>query len=310
MATKKSSKKTKEQNIKSFNPVLFFCICAAVMMLIAIIYMQQALTGEHLNYALPFVGYGGTFKDMRAKGGFSLYWAAHIVGIIGMSTISYVRRKEIGINTVQAVLTGVLLAVFGFIGAKLLYIVENLSHVLKYGITLGGVSFFGTVFFMPLAIPLIALILRIKSKDYIDFCTPAGVLMLAFIRMGCFMQGCCGGLTIWISEKPFIFPVQLLECSLDFLLIAILFTERIRERFKHGLYFLFMGGYGTIRILMEFMRKTPKDENMFTRFAVDGSVGRYVLSDGQIFSIICILICVIYMIYKNKKGSFTENHER
>ena len=37
---------------------------------------------------------------------------------------------------------------------------------------------------------------------------------------------------------------------------------------------LFMGGYGTIRILMGFMRNTPKDENMFMQFAVEGSVGR------------------------------------
>lgn len=151
--------------------------------------------------------------------------------------------------------------------------------MLENGISLNGVSFFGTVFFMLLVIPLMALALRKKPLEYLDYCTPAGLLMLVCIRVGCFMNGCCHGITIWIMQRPVILPSQLLECTLDLLLLDFLFRAEKRGTYKSSLYFLFMGGYGILRFVVEFTRDTPKDV-----------IG---LSHGQWFSICCIIICTV-----------------
>ena len=266
---------------------------AAAVLLAALVFSLQALLRDSLDYTLPFVRYGGTFRypEMRI-GNFRLsyYWIMMLLGTAGMSILLSFRKKEHGIGTLRAVLTGILLAVFGFIGAKLLYILENFRSVLKNGLDFSGVSFFGTVFFMPAAIPLIALILRIPRKGFTDFCTPAGLLMLAFIRIGCFTRGCCEGITVHYGMRPWIVPVQLLECSFDLVLLAVLLLPSVKKRFRGVLYCLFMGGYGLIRFAMEFLRDTGKHVFGF--------------SNGQLFSAAAILIsALILFLHFRKKAS-------
>lgn len=291
------------------NPYTFvFGLLSLFMFGVTILFITQALTSEHMNYSFRMIGYGGTFNQ-RGMGTdrwpISPYWVMQLLGIAGMSVLCTLRRKEVEIRVWQAVLTGILLAIFGFIGAKLLYILENVEKVLDHGLDLGGVSFFGTVFFMPLAIPLIRRILRIKSGDYTDFCTPAGLLMLAFIRIGCFLKGCCHGITIWVDGKPFTYPVQLIECMLDLALLSILLSEKVRNRFRGYLYVLFMGGYGLIRFVLEFFRDTNKDRNLITdltgwTFGEENSFGPHI-SDGQMFSVLCILIAVLILLLRGRR---------
>ena len=250
----------------------------------AVFFSLQALTTDSLAYRFDFVSYGGTFRYPEIRLGslkISLYWTFQILGIGGMCLLLSRKREEIGIPVWKAVVTGVLLAVFGFVGAKLLFILENFESVLRDGITLGGVSFFGTVFFMPAAIPLIALLLRIPQKGFMDFCTPAGVLMLAVIRIGCFSNGCCEGIRIMAGMRPWVIPAQLIEASLDFSLLAVLLLPRIKARFEGVLYALFMGAYGLIRFAVEFIRNTPKD--------VLG------LSNGQWFSLAALLSSAVVL---------------
>ena len=162
---------------------------------------------------------------------------------------------------------------------------------------------------MPIFIPVIKRTLFIKAKDseYMDFCTPAGILMLACIRIGCFMNGCCRGIGIWVKDKPFVYPVQLIECSLDLLLIGFIMMNWTGKRFRGLLYSLFMIGYGLIRFFIEFYRNTSKTDNLFItgiNRRINTDQVRHVLSNGQIFSIASVTIGVISGIiiyFTNKK---------
>ncbi len=277
---------------KPYDYLIPLC-CAVLVLALSLVFSLQALTRDSLDYTLPFVRYGGTFRypDLRI-GNFrlSFYWIMMILGTAGMSILLTAGRKDSGIGALKTVITGILLAVFGFIGAKLLYILENFRSVLKNGPDLAGVSFFGTVFFMPAAIPLIALMLRIPRKGFTDFCTPAGLLMLSFIRLGCFMRGCCQGIAVWYGNRPWIVPVQLFECALDLGLLAVLMLPGVKARFRGVLYCLFMGGYGLIRFGLEFLRDTDK-----THFG---------FSNGQLFSTAAVLIsAVILFLYFRKQAA-------
>ena len=61
-----------------------------------------------------------------------------------------------------------------------------------------GTNYFGKLFFVPITVSFFCLILGIDVFRQIDIITPAFPLALAVSKMGCFFQGCCGGI-----ECPF-----------------------------------------------------------------------------------------------------------
>lgn len=145
-----------------------------------------------------------------------------------------------------------------------------------------------TVFFFLAILCLFITLLFLYDALFsnLDYSTPAGIIMLACIRCGCFMRGCCHGITIWAASNPLIFPTQLMECTLNlFLLDYILKLER-SHKFDKARYIIFMGTYGIIRFFIEFLRDTPKN--------------LCLLSNGQWFSIICIFILLFYLLSKRK----------
>lgn len=255
-------------------------LLAAGFALLALLFLCEAVFSRHLAYDFPFIGYGGTFRWPSLNIGgvsVSLYWSAHAVGVAAMCILCLARRGLYEIGRGQAIAAGLLLAPVGYLGAKLLFIAENLPAVLQNGLGTGGVSFFGAAFFVPVAFAALAAVTGRRPARCLDFCAPPVILMLACIRCGCFMRGCCHGPTVWVGPNPVIPPVQLMECSLDLLLLFVLL--RLERAQKHdGLrYAVLLGGYGTARFLLEFLRDTPKNH-----------LG---LSNGQWFSLLCMALC-------------------
>ena len=111
-----------------------------------------------------------------------------------------------------------------------------------------------------------------------DYFTPFGLILLACVRTGCFLNGCCGAVTLWIGSTPIILPVQLMEVVLDLLILELCFWIEKKYMFQGWMYPAFMLSYGVCRFLLEFLRKTPKDF--------------LSLSHGQIFSLIAIAIAL------------------
>ena len=286
---------------------LIFIIISVSIMLVALFFAKYALTHKPSDYKLSFIGYGGTFNRKKTgvdKWIIQPYWLMYIIGITGMCILCIFRRLEIEIKIWQAFSIGILLAVFGYLGAKGLYRIENYKYVKENGIKLSGTSFFGSVFIMLLAIPLIKRILLIKTGDllFMDFCTPAGVLMLACVRIGCFMNGCCRGIGRFINDKPLVYPVQLIESSLDFLILGILMSERVRIRFKNRLIFLFMISYGVVRYILEAYRNTSKTDNIFIKRSHASNLNELVPSNGQIFAIISAAIGIVMLIVISRRN--------
>jgi phosphatidylglycerol:prolipoprotein diacylglycerol transferase len=260
--------------------------------LFTLVFLVEALITPSLNYVLPFVSYGGTFRYAHVVLGpvkISMYWLMHGVGILGMIYTCLHRAEKFQLGKAAAVITAVLLAVFGFVGAKLLYLIENWDYVMEYGLSLGGVSFFGTVFFMPLVIPLMALVFHKKPSAFLDYCTPAGIVMLTSIRTGCFFRGCCNGVTLWALNRPITLPSQLVECTLDVFLLDMILRLEAKGKYQGKLYAAFMGGYGLLRFLVECMRDTSK--NLLH------------LSHGQWFSVVCVLIGTVVLLgHRSRKA--------
>ena len=77
---------------------------------------------------------------------FSTYWSIFLLGIFFMLILNAVRGKRRGMKWyVSGALTIAVVAV-SFLGAKILYYLENPSVLAGSGVKLGGVYFFGSVF--------------------------------------------------------------------------------------------------------------------------------------------------------------------
>lgn len=211
----------------------------------------------------------------------SVYWTVFALGVLGMLVLNAFRGKKKGYPIWQSLLLTVAVIIISFVGAKILYYMEEPQILMESGLRFAGVSFFGSVFLVPLAMWPVA---RLSKKGYhslMDFLAPSLMLMLAVLRVGCFMTGCCEGVLVDYAGGSFRFPAQLTECAYDVLLmIGLLLYERFWSN-QGRLYPFIMVYYGAFRFLLEFLRNTPKEWLGFSHgqwFAVVSiGIGSYLL---------------------------------
>lgn len=222
---------------------------------------------------------------------FSVYWTVFALGIVAMLVMNCFRGKRKGTKPLNSVLLTLCVVAISFIGAKMLYYIEQPSVLLSSGIRFGGVSFFGSVFLVPSAILLLARILKQDYYKLMDFISPSLMLMLAVLRVGCYLSDCCGGVRLYVGDISFVFPAQITECVID---ILIMFGLLLYEKFWETtgrLYFFIMVYYGVFRFILEFLRDTPKDWLGF--------------SHGQCFAVISVCVGGYMLYYLGKRDKET-----
>lgn len=197
------------------------------------------------------------------------------------------RREQYGLGRFGAMYFATMELIFGVIGCKILYILENISWIRQNGFTLGGFSFYGAVFLLPLVMPLIGKTLKLHWRACLDNAAICILAMLGTIRLGCYLNGCCGGNVFHIGEFYFTFPTQLIECIWDFAVLSALLKWEEKRDMQGFLYPRFLLLYGGARFFIEFLRNTTKDWLYF--------------SHAQWFSAVAIIIGVVFEILLRKK---------
>jgi len=212
----------------------------------------------------------------------SAYSIMLCVGVIAMCVITVIRRKKYGMSKWRSILFSLLLTVIGVLGCKLLYIAENIETVKQQGITFGGFSFFGAVFLIPLCFLVLARPFGLHPLQAVDCCAPSVAIMISLMRIGCFVDGCCGAYPIDLFGKQVILPVQLFEAAFDFIILAVLWLLEDEKKAQGRLYPVFMISYSLMRFCIEFLRDTPKD--------------LLFLSRGQWYCIFAIVSSTIFLL--------------
>ena len=197
------------------------------------------------------------------------------VGIIGMLLCAVSRRKTFSLNIFQSVLFTLLLTGVGVAGAKLLYAVENGFN------DWSGISFYGSVFLIPLLMPVTGTAFRLRPRQSLDICAPCVAIMIACMRINCFLSGCCGGLQARIGSLCFNWPTQMMESFFDVLILWWLLRQEESGSSCGRLYPLFMICYSVMRFFIEFLRDTPKVW--------------FLMSHGQWFALIAIISGVLWL---------------
>lgn len=204
-----------------------------------------------------------------------------LLGTAGMFACLWGRRKLFSLNLWQSVVFTGLLTLVGVAGAMLLFYLESGSF--------GGVSFYGSVFLIPLLMPLIGMLFRLAPGQTTDLCGPCVAIMIGCMRFNCVLKGCCGGWQVCLGNVCFSWPTQALDSIGDFAILLWLLQLEREHRGKGTLYPRFMIAYSGMRFLLEFLRDTPKDW--------------LYLSHGQWFALAAILIGAVWVAVHKRRSA-------
>ncbi len=130
----------------------------------------------------------------------------------------------------------------------------------------------------------------------LDVLSPAGAAAQALTRIGCFLAGCCHGspapaaLGVVYTDPASLaprgvplHPAQLYESAALVALAAFLFGELRRRDVPNGRVFaLYVGGYGAIRFLVQFLRGDDAD-----RLLLGLAHSQYTALAMMLFAVAC-----------------------
>lgn len=204
-----------------------------------------------------------------------------LIGTCGMFVCAYLRREQFRLSLPLCIGFSLLLTVCGVVGAMVLYFLECGSF--------GGVSFYGSVILIPLLMPLIGLLFRLKPGQTMDLCGPCVALMIGCLRINCFISGCCGGWMACVGDFCFTWPTQMIDSIADFAIMLWLLRTEAKQPHSGKLYPMFMVSYSVMRFFLEFLRDTPKDW--------------LNLSHGQWFALAAITIGVSWLMVLKKHSA-------
>ena len=156
---------------------------------------------------------------------------------------------------------------WGFLGARLFYVAQNLSYYLAEPLKIFAVWEGGLIFYGGVVAAFLGFVGMVRHKKWpfwktLDFLVPYGALTHAFGRIGCFLNGCCYGKfcdmpwAVHFPEVPYaVHPTQLYEAAYDLLLFFFLLKRRKHARFEGEIGLLYFLLYGMGRYLIEFLRE-------------------------------------------------------
>lgn len=149
----------------------------------------------------------------------------------------------------KTIVISVLLTVFGVLGTLIMHWIESGNWA--------GISFFGAVFFVPIFMTIVALMLHIPIGIILDMCAPAECIMLVLMKGRCLYYGCCEGRIMHITDSvSFRFPSQVIEMLNALGLIVVLVLLIRKCRYRNQIYATYMIIYGVMRFILNLFRET------------------------------------------------------
>ena len=209
------------------------------------------------------------------------------IGTLSMIMPMLIMSAWYNIRKYKVLITTVMLTVCGVIGTYAWFWVETGR--------LGGRSFFGAVFIVPILFILVSKLLKIPYGDIMDLCAPAECVMLVLMKILCVIEGCCEGRVLFVSSNgaEVVFPSQIAELINALILSVILILLSKNEKRRGTIYVWYLLLYGITRFILNWFRA----EN--DPFALG-------LTAGCFWSLCSIVAAVSIFIFIKRKKSSTQ----
>mgnify|MGYP005839973797 CR=1 FL=1 len=161
---------------------------------------------------------------------------------------------------------GAVAAISGVFGARLFYVLGHLDQFSGrwgsvFDLNMRGLVYYGGLFVAVPACVLTVRRLKVPTGAVADAVGLAMPLSLAVARVGCFLNGCCGGKPSglpWAVTFPgsnvAVHPTQLYELVVDLAVFCFLLWARRKLRRGWDLFLLSVACYGAARFAVEFFR--------------------------------------------------------
>ncbi len=172
------------------------------------------------------------------------------IGTVLMTIPILMQMKWYGLKLWKSIVISVLLTIIGTVGTYLMYFIET-------GIV-GGISFFGAVFFVPIIFVIVSLIVHIPYTILMDLCAPAECVMLCIMKIQCAVCGCCDGRILFTTAEGVAvrFPSQIVELFNALVIAFILLYLSHKPNKKGSIYWWYMIIYGCSRFVLNLLRET------------------------------------------------------
>lgn len=224
------------------------------------------------------------------------------IGILACIWLASFRAKKKDMSPEAVLDIAIYGVLFGFVGAKLLYVIVEFKDFIRDPMSvLGSEGFvvYGGIIFGVLAGIIYCRIKKLKFMEYFDLAAPSIAIAQGFGRIGCFLAGCCYGrrTDAWYGvvfpESALapsgvkLIPTQLISSIGDFAIMAVLLLYSKKAKHPGDVGALYMLLYGVGRFFIEYLRNDDR-----------GAIG--VLSTSQMISIV-IVVGGILLFFLNKK---------
>ena len=202
-----------------------------------------------------------------------LYGICFFIGILVSVVIAYFLFKREKMEIFDFVCCAIYVLIGSIIGAKLLFVIVSIETIIEYNLSFidiikGGFVFYGGLFGGYLGAIIYGKQFKYNISNFITIAALVLPLGHAFGRIGCFFSGCCYGIeyhgifshTYYQSHNALtplgvpLFPVQLLESALLFILFAVLMIIYAKKVHKHKMAEIYLFSYSIIRFALEFLR--------------------------------------------------------
>lgn len=225
----------------------------------------------------------GLISNIRYSGRMLImFYALFSVGSLSMIAAMICAGRIYKVSVLKCVISALLLTVIGLAGANLMNYIETGFE------STSGKSFFGALFLVPALMPLAAKMLKIKTSEMLDMCSPCGCVIVTILKINCYISGCCFGRIIYRDSEICIrFPSQIVESVTALILMFILFIMMKKGKYRDVLYPWYMILYGIIRFFLNLLRETKP---LF-----------WILPGGNFWSLIAIATGLIWLYLVSKK---------
>ena len=237
------------------------------------------------------------YNDILTIGSFTIHGYGLMIGIgiiVALLTGDF-RAKKKGLDGDFIYGLTIATVIFGFLAARILFIITNWQDFLKNPmnyVTGNGFVVFGGIIGGIITIWAYCKIKKVSFLSYLDLMVPSVAFAQGFGRIGCFLAGCCYGketdsiIGITFTNSGFapnnvkLLPSQLIMSAGDFIIGAILILYAKKDRSKGKTSALYLMLYSVGRFFVEFTRNDNR-----------GTVG--VLSTSQFIGIFILLVGAI-----------------
>ena len=210
------------------------------------------------------------------------YPAMVYLGLVAGVVAGNVAAHAAGLNAFRVYVATLILFVPSLIGAKLFFVVSHWRHYRQGQRRIfnpqegGAAQYGGLLLVLPSSIPVLAA-LHLRVGSYWDVGIFTILVLMIFGRIGCLLNGCCGGrpsgsrLSLRLPNDSGVWdrriPTQFLEIGLALFLLFCAIAARRLMLFPGALFLLVTAGYAFGRVFLEFTR-----ESYAGRFSIHQSI--------------------------------------